>query len=214
MLIYRLQMQYSNWSMVINLIDYSTINELELLAGVDEVGRGPLAGPVVAAAVILDPLQPIKGLRDSKKISQKKRESLSDEIKSKALAWAFGRAEVAEIDELNILHASLLAMKRAVEALEKQPEMVVVDGQYTPDIDYKKLAIIKGDSLIPAISAASIIAKVERDSEMMSFEEIYPGYGFSSHKGYPTKQHIKALEKLGITKIHRLSFGPVSKYII
>ena len=214
MLIYRLQMQYSNWSMVINLIDYSAINELELLAGVDEVGRGPLAGPVVAAAVILDPLQPIKGLRDSKKISQKKRESLSDEIKSKALAWAFGRAEVAEIDELNILHASLLAMKRAVEALEKQPEMVVVDGQYTPDIDYKKLAIIKGDSLIPAISAASIIAKVERDSEMMSFEEIYPGYGFSSHKGYPTKQHIKALEKLGITKIHRLSFGPVSKYIM
>jgi ribonuclease HII len=207
-------MQYSNWSMVINLIDYSAINELELLAGVDEVGRGPLAGPVVAAAVILDPLQPIKGLQDSKKISQKKRESLSDEIKSKALAWAFGRAEVAEIDELNILHASLLAMKRAVEALEKQPEMVVVDGQYTPDIDYKKLAIIKGDSLIPAISAASIIAKVERDNEMMSFDEIYPGYGFSSHKGYPTKQHIKALENLGITKIHRRSFGPVSKYIM
>lgn len=214
MLIYRLQMRYLNWSMVMKLIDYSAINELELLAGVDEVGRGPLAGPVVAAAVILDPRQPIMGLQDSKKISHKKRQSLADEIKSKAFAWAFGRAEVAEIDELNILHASLLAMKRAVEALGKEPEMVVVDGQYTPDIDYKKLAIIKGDSLIPAISAASIIAKVQRDSEMIDFDKIYPGYGFSSHKGYPTKQHIKALEKLGITKIHRRSFRPVSKYIM
>lgn len=199
---------------MIKLLDYAAINELELLAGVDEVGRGPLAGPVVAAAVILDPLQPIIGLQDSKKISHKKRQSLAEEIKSKAFAWAFGRAEVAEIDELNILRASLLAMKRAVEALNKEPEMVVVDGQYTPDVEYKKLAIIKGDSLIPAISAASIIAKVQRDSEMISFDEIYPGYGFSSHKGYPTKQHIKALEKLGITKIHRRSFGPVSKYIV
>ncbi len=214
MLTYRPQMRYLNWSMVIKLIDYSAINELKLLAGVDEVGRGPLAGPVVAAAVILDPLQPIIGLRDSKKISHKKRQLLADEIKSKALAWSFGRAEVAEIDELNILHASLLAMKRAVEALEIEPEMVAVDGQYTPDIAYKKLAIIKGDSLIPAISAASIIAKVQRDSEMVSFDDIYPGYGFSSHKGYPTKQHIKALEQLGITKIHRRSFGPVSKYLM
>jgi ribonuclease HII len=194
--------------------DYSFINDIELLAGVDEVGRGPLAGPVVAAAVILDTANPIKDLKDSKKLSHKRRVFMSDEIKSKALAWSLGRAEVEEIDELNILKASLLAMKRAVESLETRPDMVVVDGQYTPDVDYKKVAIIKGDSLIPAISAASIIAKVARDDEMINFDKIYPGYGFSSHKGYPTKQHIESLERLGITEIHRRSFAPVAKYIL
>ncbi|HIF50111.1 MAG TPA: ribonuclease HII [Thiotrichaceae bacterium] len=195
------------------LPDLSFLNSIELLAGVDEVGRGPLAGAVVAAAVILDPEQPIAGLNDSKKITQKNRELLSIEIKEKSLAWSLGRAEVEEIDELNILHASLLAMKRAVESLNVFPKMVVVDGQYTPDIEHEKIAIIKGDSLVPAISAASIIAKVERDNEMIKFDDIYPGYGFASHKGYPTKKHIEALAELGITDIHRRSFAPVAKYL-
>jgi len=194
--------------------DLSFLNSVELLAGVDEVGRGPLAGPVVAAAVILDPEKPIMGLNDSKKISAKKRESVSNEIKANALAWSLGRAEVEEIDEINILQASLLAMKRAVELLKISPNIVAVDGQYTPDVNYEKIAIIKGDSLVPAISAASIIAKVARDNEMIQFEDVYPGYGFSSHKGYPTKKHIDALKKLGITDIHRRSFSPVAKYIL
>ncbi len=195
------------------MLDLSFLNSVELLAGVDEVGRGPLAGPVVAAAVILNPDKPIAGLNDSKKISPKKRELMSAEIKSKALAWSLGRAEVEEIDEINILQASLLAMKRAIESLKLAPKIVAVDGQYTPNVVYEKIAIIKGDSLVPAISAASIIAKVARDNEMIAFEETYPGYGFSSHKGYPTKQHIASLEKLGITEIHRRSFAPVAKYI-
>lgn len=193
--------------------DYSCIHEYDLVAGVDEVGRGPLAGPVVAAAVILDPKNMINGLKDSKKLSHKKRMLMSDEIKSKSLEWSLGRAEVEEIDDINILNASLLAMKRAVEGLKIEPEMVVVDGQFTPEINYKTIAIIKGDSLVSAISAASIIAKVARDNEMINCEEAYPGYGFSSHKGYPTKQHIEALARLGITNIHRRSFAPVAKYI-
>jgi ribonuclease HII len=195
------------------MLDLSFLNNVELLAGVDEVGRGPLAGPVVAAAVILDPDKPIIGLKDSKKIAQKKRERLSEEIKSKALAWSLGRAEVEEIDEINILRASLLAMKRAIESLQVVPKLVAVDGQYSPEVIYEKIAINKGDSLVPAISAASIIAKVARDNEMIAFEETHPGYGFSSHKGYPTKQHMAALEKLGITEIHRRSFAPVAKYL-
>lgn len=199
--------------MVIEMSDYSFLNDIELLAGVDEVGRGPLAGPVVAAAVILDINNPIPELKDSKKLSHKKRLQLSDEIKSKALAWSLGRAEVDEIDDINILQASLLAMKRAIELLNTEPDMVAVDGQYTPDVEYEKIAIIKGDSLVTAISAASIVAKVERDNEMIDFDETYPGYGFSSHKGYPTKQHIESLERLGITDIHRRSFAPVAKYI-
>ena len=196
------------------LIDYSFIDDVGLLAGVDEVGRGPLAGPVVAAAVILDPENPVKGLNDSKKLSYKKRVFISDEIRTKAIACSLGRAEVEEIDELNILQASLLAMKRAIDALNIKPDMVVVDGQYTPNVVYKKAAIIKGDILIPAISAASIIAKVARDNEMINLDKLYPGYGFSSHKGYPTKQHIESLERLGITEIHRRSFAPVAKYLI
>lgn len=214
MLICKRLMPFLSYLKVIRLTDYSYINRLEFVAGVDEVGRGPLAGAVVAAAVILDPRNVIDGLKDSKKLSHKKRMILSDEIKSKSLAWSLGRAEVEEIDEINILQASLLAMKRAVEALAKEPEMVVVDGNFTPEVNYKTIAIVKGDSLIPAISAASIIAKVARDNEMMNFDEDYPGYGFSSHKGYPTKQHIEALARLGITKIHRRSFAPVAKYIV
>ena len=187
-------------------------NKADLVAGVDEVGRGPLAGPVVAAAVILDPEKPIEGLCDSKKLSQKRRLLISENIKLNSLAWAFGRAEVGEIDKINILQASLLAMKRAIEGLKTKPEIVLVDGKYTPDINFKKKGIIKGDALIPVISAASIIAKVERDNEMIELEKKYPGYGFSSHKGYPTRQHIESIIKLGVTDIHRLTFSPVSKY--
>ena len=214
MLIYKQLRPYLNYLKVIKLTDYSYINNLDLVAGVDEVGRGPLAGPVVAAAVILDPENIIYGLKDSKKLTHKRRVALSDEIKSKSLAWSLGRAEVEEIDDINILQASLLAMKRAVEALGIKPNMVVVDGNFTPNVNYKTIAIVKGDSLIPAISAASIVAKVARDNEMVNFDEKYPDYGFSSHKGYPTKQHLEALARLGITKIHRRSFAPVAKYIV
>ena len=183
----------------------------QFLAGTDEVGRGPLAGPVIAAAVILNPNKPTAGIMDSKKLSHKKRVQLSKEIKLNALAWSVGRAEVEEIDQLNILQASLLAMKRAIESLSIKPEMVVVDGLHTPDIEYPTEAVVKGDSLVPAISAASIIAKVSRDLEMMEMDARYPGYGFLSHKGYPTKQHLEALENLGITDIHRRSFSPVQR---
>ena len=199
--------------MRIKLFDISHLDEFILLAGVDEVGRGPLAGPVVAAAVILDRNKPIDGLDDSKKLTHKKRVYLAEQIKLNALNWSLGKAEVVEIDELNILQASLLAMKRAVDALSISPDYVVVDGNFTPDIAYEKQAIIKGDSLVPAISAASIIAKVARDEEMIQFDNIYPGYGFSSHKGYPTKQHIESIEKLGVTEIHRRSFAPVARFI-
>lgn len=184
-----------------------------VMAGVDEVGRGPLAGPVIAAAVILDPENPIQGLMDSKKISEKKRILLSKEIREKALSWSMGRAEHDEIDSINILQASLLAMKRAIESLSLQPELVLVDGVYCPDIIYKVEAIIKGDSKIPAISAASIIAKVARDNEMIALDNKYPGYGFSQHKGYPTKMHINALKELGISSIHRKSFSPVKRLL-
>jgi len=196
------------------LIDDLEVNETDLIAGVDEVGRGPLAGPVVAAAVILDPKKPIDGLCDSKKMSANRRLEMSDKIKSNSLAWSLGRAEAKEIDEINILQASLLAMKRAIEVLNIEPDIVLVDGNYTPSINFKKKAIVKGDSFISEISAASIIAKVERDNEMIALDKIYPGYGFSSHKGYPTKQHIESLKKLGITDIHRITFSPVSKYLL
>jgi len=180
-----------------------------VMAGVDEVGRGPLAGPVIAAAVILDTENPIQGLMDSKKMSEKKRIFLAKEIRKKALAWAMGRAEHDEIDSMNILQASLLAMKRAIESLSIKPELVLVDGIYRPDVDCKVVPIVKGDSKVPAISAASIIAKVARDNEMIALDRHYPGYGFSQHKGYPTKMHINALKKLGISSIHRKSFAPV-----
>ncbi len=194
--------------MAVTLVNNSLLNNL-LIAGVDEVGRGPLAGPVIAAAVILDPNRPIEGLTDSKLLSAKKRELLAKEIYQSALAWALGRAEVEEIDQLNILHASMLAMKRAVEALPIKPDHVKVDGNRCPELNCSMEAIIKGDLTVAEISAASIIAKVARDDEMMGFDIMYPEYGFSSNKGYPTKQHREALIQHGVLSIHRQSFAPV-----
>jgi ribonuclease HII len=184
-----------------------------LLAGVDEVGRGPLAGDVVAAAVILDPARPIVGLADSKKLTEKRREQLFEEIRQHALAWSIARASVAEIDTLNILQASLLAMKRAVVGLTLQPEHVLVDGNKLPVWSYSAETVVKGDSRVAAISAASILAKVTRDREMCALDKQYPGYGFAGHKGYPTKLHLDALEALGVTPIHRSSFAPVKARI-
>lgn len=178
-------------------------------AGVDEVGRGPLAGDVVAAAVILDPNKPIEGLNDSKKLSEKKREFLFGEIREKALSFCVARASVEEIDDINILQASLLAMKRAVEGLAVEPEHVWVDGNKIPNWRFPAEAVVKGDSRVAAISAASILAKVTRDREMVAFDEVYPGYGFAGHKGYPTKVHMEAVDRLGVTPIHRTSFGPI-----
>ena len=185
----------------------------ELIAGVDEVGRGPLAGAVIAAAVILDPNNPIEGLTDSKKLTEKKREILSAEIKEKALSWSFGRAEREEIDDINILQASLLAMKRAVESLSILPEHCLIDGNRCPELSCSSEAIIKGDLKEESIGAASIIAKVERDNEMVELDKCYPGYGLAKHKGYPTKFHMQALQELGVTPIHRRSFAPVRKLL-
>ena len=180
-----------------------------LTAGVDEVGRGPLCGDVVTAAVILDPNNPIAGLNDSKKLTEKRREALYLEIKEKALSFCIARASVAEIDELNILQASLLAIHRAVAGLSVQPEFVLVDGKRVPNWPYRAQAVVKGDSRVPAIAAASILAKVTRDREMAEFDTVYPGYGMAGHKGYPTKVHLEALKQLGITPIHRRSYAPV-----
>ena len=185
------------------------IPENAVIAGVDEVGRGPLAGPVIAAAVILDPERPIYGLADSKSINEKKREKLAQEIMLKSRAWAIARAEVYEIDELNILQASLLAMCRSVDALNIKPGLVLVDGNHCPEMELPVKAIIKGDTKVAAISAASIIAKVARDREMTDLDHEYPGYGFAVHKGYPTMAHIQALKQLGACPIHRRSFAPV-----
>ncbi len=184
-----------------------------LMAGVDEVGRGPLAGDVVTAAVILDPQKKIAGLNDSKKLSEKKRNSLFEEIKEKALAYSIARCSVAEIDEINILQASLLAMKRAVEGLCIQPEHVLVDGNYIPNWTYSAEAVVRGDARVECIAAASILAKVTRDREMVAFDAIYPGFGFAKHKGYPTQWHRDALKKLGITPIHRRSYAPVKAFL-
>jgi ribonuclease HII len=190
-------------------VDYAGPN----LAGVDEVGRGPLAGDVVAAAVILDPAYPISGLRDSKKLTAARREELAKVIKEHALAWSVARASVAEIDEINILQASLLAMHRAVQGLQPQPGYVLVDGNRLPRWDYASEPVIKGDDRVPAIAAASILAKVQRDSELIALEQQYPGYGFASHKGYPTPAHLQALQALGVTPQHRRSFAPVKKIL-
>ena len=183
--------------------------EIRLLAGVDEVGRGPLAGDVVTAAVILDPQRPIAGLADSKKLSEKRRQSLYHEIKEKALHWNLGRASVAEIDEINILQATLLAMVRAVDGLAVIPELVLVDGNRLPRWSYNAQAVVGGDGQIAAISAASIIAKVTRDAELADLDALYPGYGFAGHKGYGTAQHLAALKSLGPCPVHRQSFRPV-----
>lgn len=180
-----------------------------LLAGVDEAGRGPLAGDVVAAAVILDPLRPIAGLADSKKLTEKKREVLFDQIHQQALAVAIGRANVTEIDQLNILWASMLAMHRAVDALAIRPEFVVVDGNRLPKWDYDGQAVVKGDQRMSCISAASIIAKVTRDRDMSDLASVYPDYGFNQHKGYPTALHKAALARYGATDQHRKTFAPV-----
>jgi ribonuclease HII len=181
----------------------------ELTAGVDEVGRGPLCGDVVTAAVILDPRRPISGLNDSKKLSEKRREALFVEIQEKALSFCIARASVDEIDDINILQASLLAMHRAVAGLAVQPEFVLVDGNKVPKWPYRAEAVVKGDSRVPAIAAASILAKVTRDREMVVFDKMYPGYGMAGHKGYPTKVHMEALQRLGVTPIHRRSYAPV-----
>jgi len=180
-----------------------------LIAGVDEVGRGPLAGPVISAAVILDPACAIPGLADSKVLSEKRRKALYGLIRERALCWAIGRAEVEEIDTLNILHASLLSMRRAVLALTIKPQKVLVDGNRCPDLPYPSEAIIKGDSSVKAISAASVIAKVTRDREMRDLHDQYPDYGFDRHKGYPTRLHRECLIKFGATAHHRKSFRPV-----
>ena len=185
----------------------------DLIAGVDEAGRGPLAGPVVAAAVILDPNNPIEGLRDSKKLSAKVRERLADEIKKKALAWSIAHATVEEIDELNILEATMLAMKRAIVGLSVEPNLILVDGNRIPKMNRRINAIVKGDDKVPAISAASILAKTTRDSAMIELDARYPEYGFAKHKGYGTPEHLAALEKYGPLPAHRKTFAPVKKVI-
>ncbi|TNF68643.1 MAG: ribonuclease HII [Gammaproteobacteria bacterium] len=192
-----------------DLINHTTNR---LIAGVDEAGRGPLVGSVVAAAVILDPNNPIEGLADSKKLTEKKRQKLAIEIKEKSLSYAIAEATEAEIDEINILNAALLAMKRATERLNKQPDFVFVDGNKLPNWQYASEAVIKGDSKIQAISAASILAKVHRDNMMIQLDELYPQYGFKQHKGYPTKAHIEAITTYGILKEHRKSFKPIRDF--
>jgi len=188
-------------------LDFTLVQEL--VAGVDEVGRGPLCGAVVTAAVILDPLRPILGLNDSKKLTEARREVLFDEIREKALSWCIARAEVEEIDRLNILHATMLAMQRAVEGLSITPKLALIDGNRCPVLQMPSSAVVKGDSQVPAIAAASILAKVSRDREMQLLDQQYPGYGIAGHKGYPTPVHLEALRRLGPTPIHRRSFGPV-----
>ena len=184
------------------------------IAGIDEAGRGPLAGPVIAAAVILDPKRPISGLADSKLLTESKREALYERIITDCMAYGVGRAEPSEIDQINIHYASLLAMRRAVEALPFDPDECLVDGKFIPEVAVKAQAIIKGDQKVAAISAASIIAKVTRDREMLENDKIYPGYGFAQHKGYPTQQHVRALAELGVCPIHRRSFKPVQESLI
>ena len=181
------------------------------IAGVDEVGRGPLVGAVVTAAVILDPANPIKGLADSKKLSEKRREALYIEIKEKALAWSLGRAEPHEIDEINILHATMLAMQRAVAGLAITPDMVLIDGNRCPVLPMASQAVVKGDSKVAEISAASILAKVTRDREMVELDLQFPEYGFAKHKGYPTPVHLESLARLGATTHHRRRFTPVKR---
>ena len=185
-----------------------------LVAGVDEAGRGPLAGPVVAAAVILDELKPIKGLKDSKVLSAKRREALFDEIRAKALCCCIAEASVDEIDQFNILQATLLAMRRAVEGLRLPPAKVLVDGNRQPVLKVPAEAIVKGDAKVPAISAASILAKVHRDRLCQGLHDEYPEYGFAMHKGYPTPEHLAALRAHGATSVHRKSFGPVRQALL
>jgi ribonuclease HII len=185
-----------------------------LLAGVDEAGRGPLAGPVVAAAVILDPQKHIDGLADSKVLNERKRDSLFDAIKIDTLSWSVGVANVEEIDELNILQATLLAMQRAINGLAIQPDEVLIDGNCLPKLLMPAQAIVKGDSKVKAISAASIVAKVVRDKIMVDYHNLYPDYAFQFHKGYGTKQHLKEIDKFGFLPIHRKSFNPLRTILL
>jgi ribonuclease HII len=182
-----------------------------LIAGVDEAGRGPLAGPVVAAAVMLDERYPIRGLADSKQLGPRRREQLFDEIRAKALCCSIAQASVEEIDRLNILQATLLAMQRAVQGLRLKPAKVLVDGNRLPPLDVLAQAVVSGDSLVPAISAASIVAKVTRDRLLVDLHAQHPGYGFDRHKGYGTAQHLQALQALGPLDVHRRSFAPVAR---
>ncbi|MEN9624178.1 MAG: Ribonuclease [Pseudomonadota bacterium] len=197
------------------LLEQKTLNwdTAGLMAGVDEAGRGPLAGPVVAAAVILDDLQPIAGLNDSKKLSAKRRERLFDEIRARALCFSIAEATVQEIDQFNILQATMLAMKRAVEGLRLKPQMVLVDGNRLPTLDILAEAIVQGDALVPAISAASILAKVHRDRLCEEMHARYPVYGFDQHKGYGTAQHLAALQVHGPADCHRMTFAPVARSV-
>lgn len=185
----------------------------DLIAGVDEAGRGPLAGPVVAAAVILDPMRPIAGLKDSKQLTEETREQLAPIIKERALDWSVAHATVEEIDELNILQATMLAMKRAVAGLTVRPNLVLVDGNRVPHLDIAVNAVVGGDETVAAISAASIIAKTTRDHWLMDLDRQYPEYGFAKHKGYGTAEHMAAIEKYGPLPVHRKSFGPIKKLI-
>ena len=182
---------------------------INLLAGIDEAGRGPLAGSVVAAAVILHPARPIAGLTDSKKLSAARRETLANQVRECAMAWSVASASVDEVDSLNILWASMLAMKRAVQALGLAPSEVLVDGNRCPEVPYPVKAIVRGDVLVPEISAASILAKVSRDAHMLELHRQYPVYGFDKHKGYPTRDHLNALQAHGASPVHRRSFSPV-----
>lgn len=191
-----------------------TYPDATLIAGVDEVGRGPLCGDVVTAAVILDPNKPIEGLTDSKKLSEKKREALFDIIKQNALAWCVARASVDEIDELNILHATMLAMQRAVSGLNIKPNYVLVDGNRCPNFGIRTQAVVKGDLLVAEISAASILAKVTRDREMVELDKLYPQYGLAKHKGYPTKDHLNAIEQHGVNHLYRKSFAPIKRLLL
>ena len=185
----------------------------ELIAGVDEAGRGPLVGAVVAAAVILDENNPVEGLNDSKKLTPKKREQLAIEIKQRAKAWAVSSVNAEKIDEINILQASLLAMKQALERLPKRPDIALIDGNKIPDLSCHAEAIVKGDAKVAAIAAASILAKVERDQQMLELHQQYPQYGFDQHKGYPTKVHMALLVEHGPCPLHRKSFGPVKRLL-
>jgi ribonuclease HII len=192
---------------------FSDLSMRQCTAGVDEVGRGPLAGPVVAAAVILRPNAWPVGLKDSKRLSARRREVLAQEIRARAWCWALGRAEVTEIDDLNILRASHLAMQRAVAGLSLRPEFLLVDGNLLPSFAIPAVAVIKGDDRVPEISAASIIAKVARDAEMVRAARDYPGYGLEKHKGYPTAEHLAALRRLGPCPLHRCSFAPIREAV-
>lgn len=195
--------------MMTSQMSFSFSGPDELICGVDEAGRGPIAGPVFAAAVILDPARPIEGLKDSKKLPDIKRRALAQEICEKALSWAIAEASVSEIDDVNILNATMLAMRRAVEKLSIVPSLVLVDGNRCPVLSIRVEAIIKGDDKVPAISAASILAKTARDDALIQLHEQYPEYAFNRHKGYPTALHLENLRRHGVSPVHRTSYAPV-----